>query len=474
MARVLLIACYELGHQPLSLAWPAAFLREAGHVVTTCDLAVERLDGAVKGAVSDADLVGLAAPMHTAMRLGVEAARQVRALNETAHVCFYGLYAWLNSDYLLEARDGNSPLADSVIAGEYEGPLQRLAEALAAATAGGKAAATVPATVSGVTTANERQKTHMERLAFPVPQRDDLPSLEQYAHYMHDGSAVAAGYVEASRGCLHTCRHCPVTPVYGGRFFVTPLETVMADVRQQVRAGARHITFGDPDFLNGPGHALQAARALHAEFPGVTYDFTTKVEHLLERRELLPELRQLGASFVVSAFESTSDPVLERLQKGHTLADMDEALAIMKDADLPVQPTWLPFTPWTTLEDYVHMLQWIRERGLIQHVPAVQLSIRLLVPPRSALLEHADVGEWLGALDKANFSYRWRHPDPRMDRLQVEVAKLVEAQAGSGAYQTFAAVERLAYKAAGRQSPQWRAPLLPDLPPPRLTEDWFC
>ncbi len=470
MVRVLLIACYELGHQPLSLAWPAAFLREAGHVVTTCDLAVHRLDGAVQGAVREADLVGIAVPMHTAMRLGVEAARQVRAANERAHICFYGLYAWLNSDYLLAAQKGQPPLADSVIAGEYEGPLRSLAAAMGE----GKAAATVPATVSGVTTAREQQQTHMERLAFPVPQRGDLPSLEQYAHYMHDGSAVAAGYVEASRGCLHTCRHCPVTPVYGGRFFVTPPETVLADVRQQVHAGARHITFGDPDFLNGPGHALRLARALHAEFPDVTYDFTTKVEHILERRELLRELRLLGASFVVSAFESTSDLVLERLQKGHTLADMDEALAIMKDAELPVQPTWLPFTPWTTLEDYVHMLQWIRERRLIQHVPAVQLSIRLLVPPRSALLKHSDVGTWLGPLDAANFTYRWRHPDPRMDRLQVEVAQLVEAQAGSGAYKAFAAVERLAYEAAGRQSPQWRAPLVPDLPPPRLTEDWFC
>jgi len=353
-----------------------------------------------------------------------------------------------------------------VIAGEYEGPLRRLAEALAE----GKAAETAP----GVTTASERQKTHMERLVFPVPQRDDLPSLEQYAHYMHNGSVVAAGYVEASRGCLHTCRHCPVAPVYGGRFFVTPLETVLADVRQQVRAGARHITFGDPDFLNGPGHALQVAQALHAEFPDVTYNFTTKVEHILERRALLPNLRHLGASFVVSALESTSDVVLERLQKGHTLADMDEALAIMKSADLPVQPTWLPFTPWTTLDDYLYMLQWIRARGLIQHVPAVQFSIRLLVPPRSALLDHPDVDEWLGPLDKANFTYRWRHPDPRMDKLQLEVARLVEAQAGSGAYEAFAAVERLAYEVAGRQPPQWRSPLVPDLPPPRLTEDWFC
>ena len=85
--------------------------------------------------------------------------------------------------------------------------------------------------------------------------------------------------------------------MYGGRFFVVPSATVLADVRQQVEAGAAHITFGDPDFLNGPGHALEVARALHREFPALSWDFTAKVEHLLRRRDLLPELRQVAALF---------------------------------------------------------------------------------------------------------------------------------------------------------------------------------
>ncbi|MFW5942400.1 MAG: CUAEP/CCAEP-tail radical SAM (seleno)protein [Chloroflexota bacterium] len=467
MYKVLLLACYELGHQPLSLAWPAAFLRQDGRQVTVCDLAVSSLDEeAVLGAVGEADFVGVAVPMHTAMRLGVQAAKQVRTLNPEAHVCFFGLYAMLNAGYLQHAENGQRPLADSVIAGEYEEPLRKLVAALAA----GRKAEDVP----GVSTPGREEEAYLQRLRFPVPDRHGLPALSNYAHYMYDGTAVPAGYVEASRGCLHTCRHCPVVPVYGGRFFVTPLETVMADVRQQVAAGARHITFGDPDFLNGPGHALKVAQALHDEFPDVTFDFTTKVEHILERRQLFGSLHQAGARFVVSAFESTSDFVLERLQKGHTLADMDEALRILNEADLHVQPTWLPFTPWTTLDDYLHMLRWIRQRKLISHVPLVQLSIRLLVPPRSALLDHADVSQWLGPLDQENFTYRWRHPDPRMDELQREVAALAEVKGGGDAYAGFAAVERAAYEVAGREAPTWTAPAIPDLPPPRLTEDWFC
>lgn len=450
-ADVVLLACYELGHQPLSLAWPAAVLRQDGLAVATADLSVEPFPGRT---VKQARFVGIAVPMHTAMRLGLQTAERVRAANPDVHICFYGLYAYLNADLI---KDG---LADSVLAGESE--LSLLAQARVT-----------------LGLADETQVPHSEpaptlvRLKLPPPDRSSLPPLHEYAHYMHAGEAKLAGYVEATRGCLHTCRHCPVVPVYGGRFFVMPLETVLADIRQQVTAGARHITFGDPDFLNGPGHALAVARALHAEFPEVTFDFTTKVEHILQHADLMHEMGRLGASFVVSAFETIDNAILARLEKGHTAADMDAALEVMASAGVPVQPTWLPFTPWTTLDGYLDLLAWIRERGLIPHVPAVQLSIRLLVPPRSALLDASDGDEWLGPLDAANLTYRWQNPDPCVDDLQRHVAAIAE-RAGDDPYEAFAAIEAAACEMAGRIVPRWERPVSPDLPPPRLTEDWFC
>ena len=465
---VLLLACYELGHQPLSLAWPAAVLRAAGFGVRAVDLSVDPLP---RGAAAQARFVGISVPMHTALRLGVRAAAEVRAFNPEAHICFFGLYAWLNADYLL--ANG----ADSVLAGEAEAALvERVAEVVGT-TADRRplAAQGGPRTTDGRprATADQRPVPQLVRLALPTPDRRDLPPLARYARYLEGGRAHLSGYVEASRGCLHTCRHCPVVPVYNGRFFVVPAEAVLADVRQQVAAGAEHITFGDPDFLNGPGHVLKIARALHTEFPRLTFDFTTKVEHILQHHALFPELRALGASFVISAFESVSAEVLRRLHKGHTAADMDAALSVLADAGLPVQPTWLPFTPWTTLDDYLALLAWIRDRDLIAHVPAVQLSIRLLVPPGSALLEEPDTAAWLGPLDAANFTWTWRNPDPCVDELQQRVAGLAE-RAGDDADAAFAAIERLAYGMAGRRPPEPVRRAHHNPAPPRLTEDWFC
>lgn len=456
---ILLIACYELGHPPLSLAWPLAFLRRGGLEAAALDLAVQ--DFAPELAAC-ADLIAVAVPMHTALRLGVQAARRARSANPRAHLCFYGLYAGLNADWLF-----SEGLADSVIAGETEAPLLELARALQT----GASLEIVP----GLTIPARRAAPHLARLDFPLPDRTGLPPLTEYARYRQNGDLQLAGYVEASRGCRHTCRHCPIVPVYGGRFFVIRADIVLADIAQQAAAGARHITFGDPDFLNGPGHALRLARALHARWPEMTFDFTTKVEHILEHRRLFPEFARLGATFVVSAVESVSDHVLARLNKGHTGADIDAALEILDAAGLALQPTLVAFTPWTTLDDYLAQLEFIRARGLQRHIPPVQLSIRLLLPPGSPLLRAPDAAGWLGDLDAENLTHRWKHPDPRMDRLYSQVAACVaEAEArGEPDEAAFESVRALAYAAADRAAPAGNVPAIRPAPP-RLTENWFC
>jgi radical SAM superfamily enzyme YgiQ (UPF0313 family) len=457
---ILLISCYELGHQPLGAASPAGFLKRAGFAPHTLDIAVDPFDDA---AVARAHFVGISVPMHTAMRLGLRVAQRVREINPAAVVCCYGLYAALNADYLLEHG------ADFCIGGECETPLVALVEALEAKNGNGKSIA-----VEGVIERGAAAQPSLRRLTFALPVRDTLPGLNKYAWLEHRGQRHVVGYIEASRGCLHLCTHCPIPPVYGGRFFVVPEDIVLADIRNQVSAGARHITFGDPDFLNGPGHSLSVARALHAEFPEVTFDITTKVEHILKRGNILPELGRLGCLFLVSAVESVSDQVLEILEKNHTRADIEQALQVVRAAGIAPRPTWVAFTPWTTLGDYLDMLAFIEANGLIDHVDPVQYTIRLLVPPGSYLLNRPEMKAHLGQLDEASFSYIWAHPDPRMDRLQKTIAALVEkdVHAGEDPARTFYRVWSVA---AGRDPRAAVPALAPDRErAPRLSEPWFC
>jgi len=457
---ILLIACYELGHQPLGIASPLGVLEHAGFRPAIMDISVERFD---VQKIARARFVGIAVPMHTALRLGVRVAERVRELNPTCHICCYGLYASLNAEYLLTHG------ADSVIGGECEGPLVALASALEAGRGD---------EVEGVSRLGHVTSPFLKRLDLPVPARTALPPLERYAQLECDGVRARVGYVEASRGCKHLCLHCPIPPVYGGRFFAVGREVVLQDIRQLVQAGAGHITFGDPDFLNGPSHALRIARGLHTEFPTLTFDFTTKIEHILKHRTLFPEFAALGCVFVVSAVESLSDTVLVNLEKGHTRADVFAALEIMRQAGIALRPSLVAFTPWTSIEDYLDVLEVVEREGLIDHVDPVQYAIRLLIPPGSMLLERPAIRPFIGPLDQAAFSYQWTHPDRRMDELHQAVTGLVEeaTKGDEDPAVTFRRIRALADAVrAGRQPTAVSGEVpLERKRPPRLTEPWFC
>ena len=464
---IMFVSCYELGHQPIGIAQPMGFLEQAGFSPVGLDIAVENMD---ESALRRARFVGISVPMHTALRLGVRVAELIRTMNQDCHICFYGLYASINAEYLLQTE------ADSVVGGEHEIPLVLLIEALDRGQP--------ISLLEGVSSRNRvvgpwLQRGYASTVPHPIPSRSRLPMLDHYARLQQNGTERLVGYVEASRGCLHHCLHCPIVPVYNGRFFLVPESVVLEDIRRQVHAGATHITFGDPDFLNGPGHSLSIVRAMHEEFPHLTFDFTAKIEHLLKRRALMPDLRTQGCLFVISAVESFSDSVLDLLQKGHTGTDVIVALGMLREAGIALRPSLVAFTPWTSLDDYLHMLDMVEEHDLIDATDPVQLSIRLLVPPGSALLDKSDIQRFLGPLDQAGFQYPWTHPDERMDRLHQAVRAIVEASAKEeeDAMVTFGRIRATADDIAGRhaKSSTRTGVHRPDRPkPPRLTESWFC
>ena len=453
--KVILINPYELGRQPFGLAQPAAWLQREGCEVQCLDLALQRLEPAV---LAHADLVAVYVAMHTATRIAIQALPRLRALAPHAHVCFYGLYAPMNSDYLRSLGVG------TVLGGEFEPGLISLVRRLKA---GRGAVQTEPL-------------VHLAKIDFVVPDRMLLPPLARYAHLINPEQPPGAttqvvGFVEGSRGCKHLCRHCPVVPVYQGKFRIVPVDVVMADIRQQVAAGAQHLSFGDPDFFNGPTHAIRILHALHAEFPRMTYDVTIKVQHIINHAHLLPLLKQTGCLFITSAVESVDDAVLGYLAKQHTGRDFDRAVALVDAAGIALAPTFVAFTPWTTLTGYIALLQRLLDLKRVESVPPIQLAMRLLVPAGSYLLNLPGFRARLGAFDQALLGYPWQHEDARVDALQQKIQRLVaDAEVKQLTRRaTFTAIWRLAHAALGVAALD-----LPrgDLgkPIPRLSEPWYC
>jgi len=468
--RVLLASTYELGHQPLHVASPAAALGHAGHEVRCVDLSVERWDA---GALAWADAVAFSVPMHTAMRLALRAAAGVRRDRPSLPVCLYGLYATVTG-----GRTGGA-LADLAVAGEYEPALVAWADGLEPAGHEGRPAevgASGPPPSGGVVVALGRSPRRR-------PARHLLPPLDRYAHLAIGDEERLVGYVEASHGCSHRCLHCPVPAVYDGRTRVVDQDVVLADVEQQVAMGARHVTFGDPDFLNRPLHALRVVRAVHQRFPDTTFDCTVKVEHVLRHRGVWAELAGAGCLFVVSALECVNDAVLARLDKGHTAAEAAEAVVLLRHHGIELRPSFLPFTPWTTLDDLVDILDFVIEHDLVGNVDPVQFTIRLLVPEGSLLARRPELIQ-LGPYDPERLTYTWAAQDPRLDQLQSELSALVEAAVAAGevAESIFLDVNAMVRAAAGRPGQAGvgvggNGPLIATgavTGRPRLTEPWFC
>jgi hypothetical protein len=299
--------------------------------------------------------------------------------------------------------------------------------------------------------------------------------LTRYATLQRGDERRTVGYTEASRGCKHRCRHCPIVPVYDGQFRVVSPDVVIADVRGQIASGARHITFGDPDFFNGPRHAAAVVERLAAEFPEVTYDVTIKVEHLLKHAGMLTLLRDTGCAFVTTAVESLDDRVLAMLEKGHTRGDFERVVARCRDVGLTLAPTFVAFTPWTTLEAYLDLVQTIDELELVDHVAPIQLAIRLLVPQGSRMLELSEMRAVLGAFDATSLTYPWTHPDPRVDALQAALVAIVGARLTAPRREVFERVWEAAHAYAGVAPPRRREPILVSRAAiPYLNEPWYC
>jgi radical SAM superfamily enzyme YgiQ (UPF0313 family) len=466
--RLLLVSTYELGHQPLHLAAPASALQAAGHEVRTLDTSVEPW---TREPLEWAEAVAFSVPMHTAMRLSLRAAAAVRAARPELPICLYGLYATVSRDLTL----GPAGLADHAIAGEYEEGLLAWADTLT-----GSLSRSTARSPAHRTSEPQAVVDLGRRRPAGIPVRAGLPALERYAHLALGGQERPVGYVEASRGCLHRCGHCPVPVVYDGRIRIVPEDVVLADIAGLVESGARHITFGDPDFLNGPQHSRRVVRAMHERWPALTFDCTVKVEHILRHPEIWPEFAAAGCLFVVSAFETVHEETLIRLDKGHTAADAASAVQLLRSHGIEIRPSFLPFTPWTTTDEVADIVDFVAALDLVPNVDPIQYTIRLLVP-QGSLLESTLAAEGrLCPYDADRLTWTWSSEDPSVDELQTRLTALVEGAqtAGEPIAQIYRRVQQAVWIAAGREASGFCPPLRPVSATsegrPRLTEPWFC
>ena len=427
--KILLLSFYDLGKQPKIISELHKKLDNGSNQIDVVDYSIEEKNLTL----DNYDVLGIYASMHTASVLAEQYLRDRKLPNK---LFVFGLYANVFSEMFSNFQSIHSFDSD-----ELESLL-------------------------------EVQLNPNYSFKHSVPDRTILPSITDYSHIVDGSNNLIAGSVETTYGCKHECTHCPVPIEFKGMFKTFGTEKIITDVTNQVEEGAKHISFNDPDFFNGPKHALKILQLLNEKHPSITYDSTIKVEHILKYPDYFQELKNLNMLFVISAFETTNDHVLNILQKNHSFNDLNKAVELSLENNIDIRPTWMPFSPWTEQNDLISIIKLIENYKLRETVDPIQLTIKLLVPKNSLILKKPEMKEYLLDYDPASFSYAWKYKFPNIDNIQNELFTYVLQHESENEYTQYLGLVDILESHTNEtllNSEKYSQRIVP-----KLSETWFC
>lgn len=398
MPKVAVVSAFEAKLQPILAASAAGALRSAGAQVSAWDADVCPND--FPG--GDFDLVLISIPSYEGIEAGAEVASRFK-LAGARRVLVCGQYAWLNAGTLAELTDG-------VVVDEPEG----MTGSLLAYARGEVTAAQVEGIFTGEgTRPKPRRRTARD---WRLPARDLFPPIANYPE--HSTKFGLLGNIEATRGCHHKCSYCAVYAAYGVAAIPVDADIVLADAAQLAAQGARHFAFVDAEFFNTRRHALHVMEAVADRLGPVTFELTTRFDHILEFEAEINQMTGLGLRVITSALEFPSEKVLQVFDKGIDVPGIKKAIRAAKAAGLELRPTFITFTPWVTLTEIEALEDFLDETGIADWVDHTARQTRVLLFKGSPLLG----SPWLDGvtLIDRGFYYDWVHPDPAVDELWAQ------------------------------------------------------
>ena len=143
----------------------------------------------------------------------------------------------------------------------------------------------------------------------------------------------SAGYFSlnmgTTRGCPFKCNWC-AKPIYGNRYNSRSPENVVREIRfLKTNYGMEHIWFCDDIFGLKPGWVQEFARLMQQEQLHVRFKIQSRAD-LLDDGETVSALAAAGCENVWIGAESGSQPILDAMDKGITISQIETATGLMK------------------------------------------------------------------------------------------------------------------------------------------------
>lgn len=416
MSSSILVSIFEGGYQPINALTGLAALHDAGHDTDFLDAYVDGYD--IKK-LSQYDTIILPVPLYDSLNSAIQLCKELKAAGCKAETVMFGQYATINAPYL------SGRYADHVVSGEWEVPLVSLMNR--------KAGGTEPVVnvySHGSTTPEQAVQMLKLRGTMAKPLRNMAPNLTKYPqpHLVTlMGTEKVVGGIELTRGCHHKCTYCSVYSAYDGKVLLGDVDQILLDVDVLVEQGMEHMTFIDAEFFNATRRSFDALNRIHKRHPSLTFDFTTRVDHILENRDRLTELRDQGVRVITSALEFPKNEVLKQVCKEVDVEDLKEAVRLVQEAGITLNPTFIMFNPWVTLEDFPRFHDFLVETNMENLVDPVQFETRLHLYKGSPLLKNDTVRAL--RMEEQEFHFDWFHPDERVDDLfRASVTPVEEGQ----------------------------------------------
>jgi anaerobic magnesium-protoporphyrin IX monomethyl ester cyclase len=226
--------------------------------------------------------------------------------------------------------------ADFVILGEGELTLRELISNL-------EAGAQDFAAIAGLTYRSTETDEIVKTAPRPVLHNlDDLPDpawdlidMEAYRSVWKQAHGTFSLNLATTRGCPYKCNWC-AKPIYGNRYNSRSPERVVGEIEMLIRQfGVRHFWMADDIFGLKPGWVQRFRDLIKVKNLQFDYKIQSRVDLLLQE-DTIDALAASGLRQVWVGAESGSQKVLDAMDKGTKVEEIEEATVLLKSKGIEV------------------------------------------------------------------------------------------------------------------------------------------
>ncbi|HUT34323.1 MAG TPA: radical SAM protein [Planctomycetota bacterium] len=178
-----------------------------------------------------------------------------------------------------------------------------------------------------------------------------------HEHYYTAGGLLP---IQTKRGCAMECIYCPAPFLEGHRYRFRPLEHVMEEVRAYRQVwGVRHFFFADPTFNHPVDHAMALCEAILSA--GLGIEWYGEVTPACLPDHLAALMARAGCIGVTLGLDSCSEATLASYRKPFGMAEVREAIAVLRRHGIPFDTSLIVGGPGETLETFAETMAFCDE-----------------------------------------------------------------------------------------------------------------